>query len=549
MDLGAMDPRSGRTTVFLVVFLTWVAIYLPALGARELRGEEGRRVLPAVGMLKTGDWLVPQIGGEAYYRKPPLINWLVATSFLLTGEQTEQAARLPSVLFLLAFVAAIVWFGGDWLRLEARLIAAIIFLTSVAVIEKGRQIEIEAIYIAQTSLALLFWLALWAGGRSRWALWLVPSFFLMIGMLTKGPALLVFYYVPVVGVLAYSRRLRALVSVPHLVSLAVSLGLPAVWAHLALVEAARHQTAAHLSSELVWRLTALNIDWAQWTRNAAKSFVNLLPWAVFLPLLWRRDFLAHLATDRLPLLKGARLGLVLSFLAITFIPGNSARYGLPALGLMSLLLGWVLAEVGELPDRGRLWRGFVLACFALAGLAAVAGFVSVRRDLWAAVALCGTACLALLAVRARESFQSPVRLALLSAALAVVLMIQFSLFAPVLLAKTEKRRPVAAEVNSLVPAPDTLYVFKPGYQAFLFYLREPFEYLLEPPQIDQRVRFLLVREDAWQKLKDDPVLAARQPRTLYSFAGHTFDFRLLELRPPDREQTAATGPLRPQQSP
>jgi 4-amino-4-deoxy-L-arabinose transferase-like glycosyltransferase len=535
MDLGSMEPRSGRMTVFLVVFFTWVAIYLPALGARELRGEEGRRVLPAVSMLKTGDWLVPQIGGEAYYRKPPLINWLVASSFLLTGEQTEHAARLPSVLFLLAFAAAIVWLGGPWLRLEARLIAAVIFLTSVAVIEKGRQIEIEAVYISQTSLALLFWLTLWAGGRSRWALWLVPSFFLMIGMLTKGPAILVFYYVPVIGVLAYSRRLRALVSLPHLASLAVSLGIPAFWAYLALVEAARHQTAAHISGELVARLTGLSGGWAQWTRNAAKSFVNLLPWAAFLPLLWRRDFLAHLPAERLPLLKGARLGLVLSFLAITFIPGNSPRYGLPALGLMSLLLGWVLAEAGELPDRGRLWRGFLLACFGAAGLAAVAGFVGIRRDLWAAVVLCGTACLALLAVREREAFSSPVRLALLSAALAVVLMIQYALFAPVLMVKAEKRRPVAAEVNALVPEPNTLYVFKPGYQAFLFYLREPFEYLVEPPQIDQRVRFLLLREDAYQTLKEDPVLAARQPRTLYCFPGHTFDFRLLELRPQDRK--------------
>ena len=38
----------GRTEAFLIVFLTCVVIYLPALGVPDLKGEEGRRILPAV---------------------------------------------------------------------------------------------------------------------------------------------------------------------------------------------------------------------------------------------------------------------------------------------------------------------------------------------------------------------------------------------------------------------------------------------------------------------------------------------------------------------
>ena len=531
MDLSVMERRPGRVEAFLIVFLTWVAVYLPALGTHELRGEEGRRVLPAVTMLRTGDWLVPRIGGESYYRKPPLINWLVAASFTLTGEQSEQAARLPSVVFILAFVILLVWLGGDWLRIEARLIAAVLFLTSFAVIAKGRQIEIEAVYISLTAMAILSWLALWAAGVSRWALWLVPSAFLMLGMLTKGPPILVFYYVPVVGVLAYSRRLRMLLSVQHMAAIVLWLGVPALWAYLASLQVARDHTTANISGELVTRLTSLDLDWSRWAIDVVRSFVNLLPWVLFLPLLWRRDFLAHLPPARLPLLKGARLGLVLSFLALTLIPGNSARYGLPVLGLMSVLLGWVLAEVGELPDRGRLWRGFLLASYVLAGLTAAGGFIGIRADLWAAVILCGTLCLAIVVIRAREAFHAPVHLAILSALLGVVLMLQYALFAPPLMPKSEKRRPVAATVNSLVPAGETVYVFKPGFQSFLFYVRTPMEYLVEPGQIDQRVRFLLVREDAYQQLKDEVAVASRRPETLCSFPGHIYDFRLLELPP------------------
>jgi 4-amino-4-deoxy-L-arabinose transferase-like glycosyltransferase len=573
MDVLAPELHLSRTKVFFIVFLVWTAIYLPALGTHELQGEEGRRILPAVTMLKTGDWLLPRVGGEIYYRKPPMINWLVGASFILTGEHDERAARLPSALFTLAFVVLLIWLPDlgrgksrapglgvqappVWLSLEARLIAALLFLSSPTVITKGRQIEIEGMYIAMTSMAVLSWLVLWAnqGGWketvdanppsaisnpqsawSGWALWLVPSVFLLFGMLTKGPAILVFFYAPVLAVLAYSHRLRALISVPHLLSIVLWLGIPGLWMYVASARAARANAQLPLAEEVIWRVvsTELSTGWVPWLRNVGKSFTNLLPWVLFLPLLWRRDFTAHLPPARVPLLRGARLGLVISFLAITLIPGNSPRYGLPALGPICVLLGWVLAEVGELPDRGRLWRGVLLVCYAVAVVTAVAGFLGAEMDVWGAVLLCVAVCLAILFVRERAAFHTPVHLSLLSAVLAIVLTLQFVHFSVPLMKRAEKRRPAAAQVNALVPKEETIYVLRPGYQSFLFYVREPMEYLLEPAQVDGRVRFLLVRADAYQKLKDEPPLALRQAKKLCVFSGHHSDYQLLELSPAD----------------
>ena len=65
--------------------MVWAAIYLPALGSLEIKGEEGRRILPAVGMLESGNYMVPRVGSDPYLRKPPLINWLVAASFKIFG--------------------------------------------------------------------------------------------------------------------------------------------------------------------------------------------------------------------------------------------------------------------------------------------------------------------------------------------------------------------------------------------------------------------------------------------------------------------------------
>jgi 4-amino-4-deoxy-L-arabinose transferase-like glycosyltransferase len=531
-EMDRITAPLGRTEAFLAVLLTWVALYLPGLGATELHGEEGRRILPAVTMLQTGDWLVPRVGGEAYCSKPPFINWLVAGSFLLTGRQDEFSARLPSALFVLAFVALLVWFPGDWPRIEARLIAAVVFLTSYGVLKKGHQIEIEAVYVSLIAMALLTWLGLWVRGISRWALWLVPSVFLTCGMLTKGPPILLFYYAPVVGILAYSRRLRTLLSIPHLASLVPCLGLPAAWAYLAARHAADQGLAVTQLSEAVVRLLPVGIDWSEWATEVLRSFVNPLPWLVFLPLLWRRDFTGHIPPSRLPVLRGARLGLVVSFLAITLIPGNSGRYSMPAIGLESLLLGWVLAEVGALPDEGRLWRSSALAGYALAVPLAAVGLVGIRTDLWAVVILGAAACLTIVLLRRRGLFRTPVQLTLLSALLGVVLMLEYALFVPRAHGRAEERRPVAATVASFLPPAEPLYLYRPGCLDFLFYLGRPIEYLLEPSQIDSRIRFLLLPEPAYRQLQEPPA-AVQLGRTLYRFTfRHYGDFRLLDLSCP-----------------
>src|SRR3982750_4700184 len=105
MRLRESQPMARR---LLVIFAVWAAIYLPGLGTLEIKGEEGRRILPAVTMLQTGNYIVPQVGSDPYFSKPPLVNWLVAASFELFGVRNEWAARLPSVLAVLAVAIAFV---------------------------------------------------------------------------------------------------------------------------------------------------------------------------------------------------------------------------------------------------------------------------------------------------------------------------------------------------------------------------------------------------------------------------------------------------------
>src|SRR5437764_11086890 len=99
---------NSRLRALFVILLVWAVVYLPALGSIAIKGEEGRRILPAVRMLETGNYIVPQVGSNPYYRKPPLVNWLVAASFKFLAVRNECTARLPSTLLVLAVAIAFV---------------------------------------------------------------------------------------------------------------------------------------------------------------------------------------------------------------------------------------------------------------------------------------------------------------------------------------------------------------------------------------------------------------------------------------------------------
>src|SRR5207253_2944286 len=193
-------------------------IYLPALGSIAIKGEEGRRILPAIRMLETGNYIVPQVGSNPYYRKPPLVNWLLAASFETFGVRNEWTARLPSVVSVLAVAIAFVIVARASLTPKGSMLAALIWMTNIGIIEKGRLIEIEALYVSLFGLAIILWLSFFLQKKSPWLTWLPASVFLGLGLLAKGPTHLLFFYVIVIAVLAYWKDWRVLILPAHLVA-------------------------------------------------------------------------------------------------------------------------------------------------------------------------------------------------------------------------------------------------------------------------------------------------------------------------------------------
>jgi 4-amino-4-deoxy-L-arabinose transferase-like glycosyltransferase len=85
----------------LALLLVFGALYFFVLGSHPLSNpDEGRYAEIPREMVASGEWVLPQLNGVAYFEKPPFVYWANAAAFTLFG-QGEWSARCVPVLFAL----------------------------------------------------------------------------------------------------------------------------------------------------------------------------------------------------------------------------------------------------------------------------------------------------------------------------------------------------------------------------------------------------------------------------------------------------------------
>jgi 4-amino-4-deoxy-L-arabinose transferase-like glycosyltransferase len=469
------QPMS-RLYAFLVVLAVWAAIYLPALGSLAIKGEEGRRILPAVRMLETGNYIVPQVGGIPYFRKPPLVNWMVAASFKIFGVRNEWTARLPSALSVLAVAIAFVTVARASLGPSGSTIAALVWLTNIGMIEKGRLIEIEGVYVSLSGLAIIFWLSFWLQKKSPWLIWVPASIFLGLGLLAKGPTHLVFFYGLVFAVLWQTKNWRLLVHPAHFAALAIMLAIFAAWAIPFLQSTTTQGAVYKWSAQFSGRLSATGFNLLSWIQNVPRALVYFLPWVVLFPFVRFTKFQDEMQRQ---LARALSWGIVVPFLAVNLVPGALPRYSMPFLIPASWLLAMSYAgNALQWPQRMQLGseRAWAKVVAAFVGLGLVIGGIGYP--------------LTAVALKNRQQIKK-----------------------------------AAAEINALVPAAETLYAVDPDYQPLFFYVRAPLEYVSHITNLPADTHYFLVRTQIEEKAASTQKWA---PRPTHQLARIT-DYRKREM--------------------
>lgn len=344
-----------RTCLALLAF-TWAAIYLPSLGETELKGEEIRRILPAQEMLRSGDWIVPRIAGEVYANKPPLINWVIAGMFSLTGVASEFTARLPSALSLLALGLSGFFLFRRKIGNEGALTLALIFLTAISLIEKGRSAEIEPLYVALFGIACFLWIRLWSDDCSPWLYWTLPYLLLGAGCLLKGPVHLLFWVLFVFFTLRFAGRLKSLWHPAHAVGwlLMAAIFLPWVFLNIS-TSGSGSDTLATWIEQLAVRADPREIEWSRWLTTPLKIPASFLPWIIpfFYALYFLRKGVITLnrASPHDAVTHGGLVCLGISFVMICLMPGGLPRYFLPAYPLLILIIVDLFAKLPDEPFK------------------------------------------------------------------------------------------------------------------------------------------------------------------------------------------------------
>jgi len=458
----------SRGQSLLVIFLVWAAIYLPALGSLEIKGEEGRRILPAITMLETGNYIVPQVGSEHYFSKPPLVNWLVAASFKLFGARNEWAARLPSALCVLAVAIAFVTIARATLGARGSITAALIWLTNFGIVEKGRLIEIEGLYVSLFALAFICWLSWWEQERSPWLTWTVPWIFLGLGWLAKGPTHLIFFYAIVIAVLWQAGALRKICNFPHALGLMIMLSIFAAWA-IPYAQMAGGSRVARAWQGQLW-LALADFKFRGWILNIPRSLGYFMPWLLLVPLIAGARFSSARQTI---ISRGLIWGIGIPLVLVDLIPGWLPRYTMPLVAPVSWLLAATLtAENLEWPR----WLGGKK--FSL----------PTRQRTVTAVVILACVCVSIYAF-------------------AIVPQLR----------KHQKVKAIAGQIDALVPVSQRLYAVDPDFQPVLFYVHGPLVYASTVEALPDEARYFLVRPERKAEAESSEHWAPLYPKQLQEF--------------------------------
>jgi 4-amino-4-deoxy-L-arabinose transferase-like glycosyltransferase len=331
------------------------------------------------------------------------------------------------------------------------------WLTNFGLLEKGRLIEIEAVYVSLTALAFIFWLSWWNEPGRRWLAWTVPWIFLGLALLAKGPLALFFFYAVVVAILWQVNELRQLLRWPHLVGFLLMLGIFALWAIPYLEMTRAGHVASVWSRQFSGRVSGEDFHLGDWLLNIPRGIAYLLPWVALFPF----ARIAELESEpERNFARASSLGIIIPFLVVSLVPGALPRYTMPLLAPAIWLLAlFIRAHALVWPRKLRL------------------------AITWVVVA---------------------VTAAMLIYSLAIIPFLE----------RREKVRPIARQLEAAIPPNESLYAVDPDYQPFLFYLQRPIVYLSAMKDLPPGAHYLLVQpaDEKAAQARAQPVLRIKDYR-------------------------------------
>lgn len=332
-------------------------------------------------MLASGDWAWPTFNGQPRIVKTPLSYWLVAGLAKITGEVDEFTARMPSVIFGVFSVAAILYFVNQWLSFRIAVISGAVWATTVCYIRYARSARPE---MALTFFILLcfltFYSAITAKNRGRQIIYtLIFWISFALGNLAKGPAPLPLVLIPLFFYVALFRQWRKVFNWASAAGLIIFLAIVLPWP-LAI--------AHKLNWDIVlWKKEFVDRFFGEYARGNYPGYYYFLivfkyiaPWVAFVPMVITAPFFKVWGNKR-PVMLFLWILFVADFAFLTLSGGKRQHYILPLMPVMAILTGIVIEDMAFAKRAyTRIFtRNVLVGHAAAAAVLAVAGCIYLIR--------------------------------------------------------------------------------------------------------------------------------------------------------------------------
>lgn len=226
--------RSGRWLlnhpwVLLALYALWIGC---TLNLRALFvPDEGRYVSVALGMVHSGDWLIPRLDGLPFFHKPPLFYWITASSLSLFGVH-EWAARLAPFLASLSVAGTLFWFLNQHASRRAAGLSVLLLATFPLFFDASQFASMDTLVgslIAITILLLAHTSERLAIGERANAVLILAYATAGLGMMTKGMIGFVLPGMAITFWILWQRRYRQLYQLISLPGLMVFAAIVLPW--------------------------------------------------------------------------------------------------------------------------------------------------------------------------------------------------------------------------------------------------------------------------------------------------------------------------------
>lgn len=441
-ELEVVNELSVKSFVAVLILLVVFAAFFEIDLRDVVDDNEGQRATPPAEMVRSGNYVIPTLNGKDYLAKPPLVYWMIAGMYNLTGTIQPWVARVPAAVSFIALVMSVYLYGRRLVGDGPARWAALTALSAPYILDRGRYAELDIPLTLATFLAVaLMYEALRSEqGRRTLLLTVLGGILLGAGVMLKGPVPFLFVvpgwlaYVVLSGrdaegwlwaVMPWTLGAFGLAVVVWLAGFfGLSVGFPAAlagmlgaWLFHALRLGERRLRAAGILAAFIvialgvaapWVLALLHAKgWAyianllnaeSLQRTHTATAINsgapvyyllgllgmLAPWSLLLPAQFARKSWNEGGNGyRFALLTGW-----LSVLVFSLIAGKEYEYILPALPFLLLVMGWQLEAIELDAWAGRLrdyWMRYVPHLLALLAVVFLVVTVSSHRQmrLWA----------------------------------------------------------------------------------------------------------------------------------------------------------------------